>query len=331
VNKHSLALLGYEPEELVGTSILDLCPAQEAAMIDEKMRQLTGGATITFDLELRTRSNSIVETRWSCIWSDSEKELFAVAHDVSEAKNVERLKQDFVDMISHDLRSPLTSILVGLTMIADGIKGPVPEQARVEIDSSLKNVSRLIDFINDLLDFQKINAGKMELELAPCQLKAICEDAFEMVKASAEAKRLTVHIQHKENTIFGDQQKLTQVFVNLLANAIRFSPDNQTIVVDFLSSKESVEVRVTDRGPGVPLELRETIFDAFQQAPPMDGIAQTGTGLGLAICKLIVEAHGGKICVVDSVEQIGGNGSTFRVRLPRQQLSADRNDQNTAC
>jgi len=316
VNNSSVLLLGMEPDELREMSLIDICPEEEAIRADDELRTSHSRMDMrTFDLILRRRDGSNVDTRWSCVWSERDNELFAVVHDITEEKNVERLKQDFVDMISHDLRSPLTSMLGSLTMIEQGARGPLPDEAQKEVTSAVKNVERLVDFINDLLDFQKLKSGRMQLDVSPCKLEEIVSDAIEMVKSSADDKDVEIVLPKNSVTADGDRNKLHQVAVNLIANAIRFAPEGSAIEVQLETQSKFVEMRVIDSGPGVPLEFRELIFDAFQQVPSAK--SKQGTGLGLAICKLIIDAHGG---------EIGVAGTSIDDILDQKASSADQND-----
>ncbi len=182
----------------------------------------------------------MVDTRWSCLWSDAERKLFCVVRDVTEEKRVERLKQDFADMISHDLRSPLMAMGNALTLIKSGVKGPVPEAAKPRIDISARNVEKLIVLVNDLLDFQKLKAGKMELVLEPVVLESIIRDAAELVAESASAKNVALDLPSSETTIACDQNKLMQTVVNLISNAIKFSSAGGAVIVQVDKSVQTV-------------------------------------------------------------------------------------------
>lgn len=326
-NSYCAELLGTTPQEIVGKSLLDICSSEDQVLADDELHSACSTDDMrTFDLKLKRRSET-VDTRWSCIWSERDSELFAVVHDITEEKNVERLKQDFVDMISHDLRSPLTSMLGSLTMLSAGARGPLPAAADDEVNSAIKSVERLIEFVNDLLDFQKLKAARMELDRAAVQLGEVVEEAIDLVRASADAKSVTIVTVGAPITVFGDQKKLLQVTMNLLSNAIRFAPSDSQVKVELLDGRDYGELQVVDQGPGVPAAFQEKIFDAFEQVPS-DVKSKEGTGLGLAICKLIVEAHGGTIGVrgifagdvrkeTGQKERKAKTGSIFWFRIPK--------------
>lgn len=312
-NSYARELLGIPPEELIGMSLMDICGDKDAVRADDELRTSCATAEMrTFDLSLVRKDGQPVDTRWSCVWSERDESLFAVVHDITEEKNIERLKQDFVDMISHDLRSPLTSMLGSLSMIAAGARGPLPDAAGKEVDSAVRNVERLVDFINDLLDFQKLKSGRMELELVSVTLREIIDKALSMVQGSIENKNLQIVLPERGATIFGDTNKLTQVVVNLISNAIRFAPPGSSIKIEMEHLANSqVELRIIDSGPGVPEVYREQIFDAFSQIPSQN--SKEGTGLGLAISKLIIDAHHGEIGVRGiSIEDLKNQPGTHR-------------------
>lgn len=310
-NRSSIGLLGYTPEELTRKSLLDICRSEDALSADSEIQTSVQRPDMrTFELTLMGKDSSPVDTRWSCVWSERDSALFALVRDISEEKNIEKLKQDFVDMISHDLRSPLTSMLGSLGMIEQGAKGPLPDEAQTEISSAVKNVEKLVDFINDLLDFQKLKSGRMQMERVNCDLNELLESAIETVNNLAHNKAINFILPDLTTTVFGDRSKLQQLLVNLLLNAVRQSSRGNTVEIVAAWTASTLEIRIIDEGAGVPVEHREQIFEAFSEQQ-----SSGGTGLGLAICKLIVEAHGGRIGVsgssVDDIQNQIGTAEPF--------------------
>lgn len=183
------------------------------------------------------------------------------------------------------------------------------------MQTSAKNVEKLIALVNDLLDFQKLKAGKMQLRLEPHALQSIVQEAAELLDESAQQKSIQLILPEGELVIECDHNKILQTVVNLLANAIKFSSQNSLVTVEIMHAGDKVFLSVSDSGPGVPEKFREKIFEPFEQAP--SDRAKEGTGLGLAICKLVAEAHGGSIRVESSGEQGDtSSGSRFVVELP---------------
>ena len=246
--------------------------------------------------------------------ADELAQLDATFHKVAgELVHAEQMKQEFVQMISHDLRTPLTSLQTTLALAANGSYGELSERGSLRIAQSEESVQRLIELINQLLDLEKIEAGNLQLEVRPVQVSKIMDRALASVQGYADKQRVVLDCLEADELpdLIGDEQRLVQVIVNLLGNAIKFSPGGGRVV---LSAKHSgltaVQIDVTDEGPGIQSDQLAAVFDRFQQVGPARG----GTGLGLAICKAIVEAHGGSIAVVSEV----GEGSTFSLVIPAE-------------
>lgn len=316
VNAAAIRILRISAKELVGQNIADIVIPTQSLLADEYVRKACKQDNIfNFELSLQPQMVSEIETHWSCIWSPLSNRLFCVVRDITEEKALSRMKQDFVDMVSHDLRSPLTSLGISLEMIERGGLGEINENALKELQSTNRNVQVLINFINDLLDFQKLDEGKVQLERTHCNINSIIKEAISLVRETARSKQIEIEYSPTDYEVFCDQVKLTQTILNLLTNAIKFGPSESSVQVkveEFEKSGDSDENRtswmrvlVSDRGPGVPEDMRQRIFEPFEQA---ESHRHQGTGLGLAICKMIVEAHGGKIGVK---ENSGVVGSTF--------------------
>lgn len=232
-----------------------------------------------------------------------------MAHQLSEAA---RHKQELVSMVSHDLRSPLMSVQASLALLSVGALGGLPDDAKKETVVAESNVNRLIRLINDLLDVERMEAGKLEIFRSSIEVADVFESALDAVRAYADSRQITFKAQETDATINGDSDRIIQVLVNLLSNAIKFSPEGSEIALECDETNDAYkEVRVIDRGPGIPADLTDKIFDRFQQAGTKES-KSGGTGLGLAICKWIVVGHGGEIGVRSKV----GEGSTFWFRVP---------------
>jgi PAS domain S-box-containing protein len=324
VNPFATRMLGYLTDEMIGKSLFDFVSQEDMSTAQELVaKAMSAGATHATELRLRKKNGAIIDTKWSCLWSELERSLFCVVHDITEQKRIEDLKQDFVNMVSHDLRSPLTSLFGSLKLVAAGAKGPLAPSVEAEVSLAANNVGKLVVFVNDLLDFQKLRVGKMQLNVAPCDLEDIIEEAAAFLRAVADVKSVEIVIPRGHFLVRCDKPKMLQTVTNLLSNAIKFAPEQSSINVEVAEFPHLVQVSVRDTGPGVPEQFRDRIFEAFEQAPSA-GLAAQGTGLGLAICKLIVEAHGGTIGVTSVTEedlQVNPlkktTGSTFWFRIPK--------------
>ncbi len=243
-----------------------------------------------------------------------QKKLLLSIFDISERVALETLKKEFVEMISHDLRSPLTNLNLFLQSISFGFyKQWSPEKLESLADQGYNEVSRLIRMINQLLELDKLEHGFDKPDLVALELNDIIYDSISSLQSSAESRGIrieTMEDEADELTIVADRDQLTQVLVNLLGNAVKFSPDNGVVEVTVEELAEVVEVRVKDQGPGIPADMHELVFQRFAQLKTQQ--LKQGSGLGLAICKSLVEGHGGTIGVTSEP----GAGSTFWFRLP---------------
>lgn len=315
-NSAATRITGWNAEQLIGKSIADLVIPAESLLAEEYIRNACKSSeTSHFELKIKGLENNEIETLWSCTWSALPETLFCVVRDVTTEKANARMKQDFIDMVSHDLRSPLTSLGITLELIEHGGLGQVNQLAMQELRSTNKNVQTLISFINDLLDFQKLDEGKIHLETSYCGIAGIIKEAIALVKETAWTKNIEIQYTARDFEILCDSGKITQTVLNLLTNAIKFSPKDSTIIVttsvdDDDQNSDSIKVSVTDNGPGLSEELRGRVFDPFEQAPAHQN---QGTGLGLAICKMIIDAHGGTIGISDTQT---GYGSEFWFKIP---------------
>lgn len=243
---------------------------------------------------------------------------------VDDLHQAEIKKQQLLQTVSHDLRSPLSSVRGILTLLSAGAMGPLPEKALGKVKIAESDVERLIKLITDLLDLEKIAEGKSQLEVAPVQVKRLVERAANSLVSLAEEKGINISRTIDPVQVLADEDRLVQVIVNLLSNAIKFSPDGGEIeveaaMVETVAStassppKQMIEITVADHGRGVPEDLQEKIFERFEQVKKTDATESGGSGLGLAICKSIVELHGGSI----GVRQNQGGGSIFWLRIPQ--------------
>ncbi len=235
--------------------------------------------------------------------------------DITDRKAVERMKTEFVSMVSHELRTPLTSIRGALGLIAGGVAGPLSAQAGAMVEIALKNSERLIRLINDILDIEKIESGKMSFNFKPLGLPQLITGAIDANRAFAAELGVSLLAAEPlaEVWVLGDADRITQVLTNLISNAAKFSPQGETVVIALERRGSQAWVQVTDRGPGIPDEFRERIFQRFAQADSSNTRRQGGTGLGLSISRAIVERHGGQI----GFEAAPGGGTSFFVTLPQ--------------
>ncbi|MEL7557795.1 PAS domain S-box protein [Stutzerimonas chloritidismutans] len=237
-----------------------------------------------------------------------------VLHDITERKQIEILQRDFVSTVSHELRTPLTSITASLGLICGGVMGEVPEHLQELLDIAQLNSKRLSALIDDLLDIDKLYAGKMRFEMRQQPLQPLLEQAVRSNQGYAESYAVSIELGTcPEVAITIDTMRLEQVLSNLLSNAAKYSPRGERIALGAsLVEPQRIRVSVCDRGPGVAEAFRERIFSKFAQADSSDTRQQGGTGLGLAISKELVEHMGGVI----GFDSTPGAGACFWFELP---------------
>jgi signal transduction histidine kinase len=206
----------------------------------------------------------------------------------------------------------LTSVRGYLTLLELGAFGELSVDAHDGAQRAEKNVLRLITLINDLLDLEKMESGKLQVTVTRVSLSPILDRSLDAVKQLAEEREVAIVLPVVDKAFDADADRLVQVFVNLLSNAIKFSPPGEKVTVEVNEFAQVVEFKVIDRGRGIPARFKESVFERFEQVEIADAKQKGGTGLGLAVCKAIVEQHGGVIGV-DSEE---GKGCTFWFRLP---------------
>lgn len=224
---------------------------------------------------------------------------------------VAQMKKDFVASVSHELRTPLTSIRGSLGLLASGVVGELNEEATRVVGVAERNSIRLMTLINDILDFEKLDNGKVQMNIRPIALRPVLEQAVDAIRSIAAHDRIRIELSAVDVTVRGDADRLAQVIVNLLTNAVKFSRRGGVVSVSAQAGGSWVEVRVKDRGAGIPEQAQKKLFQHFSQIDASDSRAKSGTGLGLAICTAIIEQHGGEI----GVESVVGEGSTFWFRV----------------
>lgn len=244
---------------------------------------------------------------------DEIAQLDKVFHEmVAELENANQFKKELIAVASHELRAPLTSIDAILAYLNAGGQGTLSEGVSTRLKLAEGEVRRLIALINDLLDVEKMEAGKFEMNFSNCSLDSILERSSAAVRGAADKKDIFLELAGSSQTIWADEERLIQVLVNLLSNAIKFSPEKSSIKVSAKSDSSGLELRVHDQGKGIPEKEQEKIFERFVQGEASESRSRGGTGLGLAVCKAIVLQHAGTI----GVESEEGNGACFWFRIP---------------
>jgi len=252
-------------------------------------------------------------------YSGLEKKVEDRTHELALAnerlKELDRMKSDFVSNVSHELRTPLTAIKGAVDLILREVAGPLTEKQIHYLTRVRSNTQHLAGLINDLLDLSKIESGKSEVKSSRVSLAGLVHEVVETLRPVAAEKEITLEatISAPSILVWADRDKINQVLMNLVDNAIKFMPAQGRVTLSASrNGNGSVQVSVSDTGPGIPPDEKEKIFDKFHQIAQAGDAKPKGTGLGLAICKAVVDLHGGTIWV----EPEPSGGSIFYFTLP---------------
>ncbi len=229
----------------------------------------------------------------------------------------EQAKDEFLSTVGHELRTPLTSIRGSLGLLQGGVLGALPVDAAGMVDVAVLNADRLTRLIDDILDIERMAAGRLALEPAAVEARRLVDDAIQVVQSTADAAGVTLRSEVPRGLVGADPDRIVQVLVNLLGNAVKFSPRGSAVTVLVAFGRDAVLFTVRDAGRGIPEDRLESIFERFRQVDASDAREKGGVGLGLPIARGIVEQHGGRIWA----ESRPGAGSALRFTLP---AAADR-------
>jgi signal transduction histidine kinase len=313
VNAEAERIFGASAEELAGRALPDLIPGLQFGSLAQvaSTRQASLPDVPFGDLTLAPRV--------SIPPSDDEGNTTVTLRDVTEIRRQEARRVDFYSMVAHDLRSPLSALLMRTQMLQQGHRGPVTAQMQAELERMHAAVRELVRMITDFLDVTQIETGTFRIERQPVDVRSVIAAAIEEYRPLADARDLRL-TQETGGPAFveGDARRLMQVVTNLISNAIKFTPKGGRVGVRIAADGGAVEIHVADDGPGISEEALPRLFHKYERIEDSVAAKVEGTGLGLVIVKEIVEAHGGTV----GVRSAPGSGSTFWLRLPRAQAQA---------
>jgi len=323
INPAGAQTLGYKPEELTGSHMLDLVRHSqtdgtpytiETSPILDGMRKREN-VRMRDQLFWRQNGTAIpVEYTANPLVEDGQIAGMVIAfQDITERRRLEKMKDEFISTVSHELRTPLTSLRASLGLVASGSLEKRPEKQRQMVEMAIGNCDRLVRLVNGILDFDKVEKGRLPLFRAPVEAVDLLRRAADVAHSAATEAQITFRIDAVPVVVIADEDRVLQVLGELVSNAIKFSPPGTLIRLGAQpADNDEVSFYVEDQGRGVDSEKLEHIFDRFQQGDASDSRALGGTGLGLALCRSIVEQHGGHIWA----ESSPGRGSRFLFTLP---------------
>ncbi|WP_445425363.1 PAS domain-containing protein [Alishewanella sp. HL-SH06] len=243
-----------------------------------------------------------------------EKLLVGSVQDVTERMILQQLKDEFIATVSHELRTPLTAIKGALSLLNAGARDQISDKMQKMLQIASSNTGRLSNLINDLLDIEKLTAGKVQLNIQPLHVATELQQALENLLLYAEQYKITLNIEQCDDRlcVLADAMRLQQVLTNLISNAVKFSYPEGTVAINAEHLGDKVQISITDNGIGIDPEFTHRVFERFAQADGSNNRQTGGTGLGLAICKELIEQMQGTI----SFDSVLAEGSTFRFVLP---------------
>jgi len=320
INLSAEKILQIPPQELVGHRVLDLIEPSEQERIGAALEKAFDGGSDNqsrFSTKMKCADGTIIDTEWVATAPAAGDSLYCVILDVTERKMLEQMRRDFVAMISHDLRTPLSSIQMILSMTQEEAtaRQSLSGEGLEGLTIAQNSCSRLLALVNNLLDLEKLESGQFELLARQDTLYRSLREAVGSIEVLARQKKIVLKLEAtQEIEAYFDEERLMQVVINLVSNALKFSPKGSAITVGAsrVQNGEFVQVSISDQGRGIPEAMRVQIFERFRQVKVEDQYQTKGAGLGLAICKGIIERHHGTI----GVQSTEGKGSSFWFTLP---------------
>lgn len=314
VNARAADLFECRPEALIGTHLgdlvvldawvsrnaygLEVLRGEHDNLHERRVRKLSGEAFIA-EIGMRAIAAGASMRKLSRL---------VTVRDISQRLEAQRMRQNFIDTATENLQAPLTEISTAISSVLNG--GEVDAKVLETLRIAARNSDRLMTMLNDLLDLEKLESGTLKMSMRLASAGDIVDRSLESVKALAETQKVELRSQVSAGNLVCDGDRLVQVLVNFLSNAIKFSQAGKTVIAEAVAEDGWIVFRVIDQGRGIPEDKIAGVFERFKQAESSD--ARKGTGLGLPICKMLVENHGGEIGAISEV----GVGTTFYARIP---------------
>lgn len=316
-NPCSQAIGGYTFEEALGDGWLEFIhPEDREQVLPQWLQAMSEQKEFSGEVRYVHRDSTIRfgQIRTSPLFSTNGELIGHVGtvEDITESRAIEKMKNEFISVVSHELRTPLASIRGSLGLLSAGVLKNKPDAAQQMLDIATSDTERLVRLVNDILDLERLESHKVNLVKQWCDAGTLLQQSVETLQPLASESQITLSVAPVSVQVWADSDRIIQTLVNLVGNALKFSPPESTVTVSIEELGDRVLFQVKDQGRGIPANKLETIFGRFQQVDASDSRQKGGTGLGLAICRSIVQQHGGRIWV----ESVLGEGSTFSFTLP---------------
>ena len=345
VNPFFLKLTGYQLDEVLGQYWFRsfLTPSQQTTTEVAFREVLEHNFHTHYQNPILTKSGDERMIAWSnTVLRNVAGQVIgtiSIGEDITERYKLERIKAEFISVVSHELRTPLTSMQAALSLLSEKIIDPTSEEGEATIQIATEGTDRLVRLVNDILDLERLESGKVRLDKCLCNVNDLVDTAVAQMQEMANQVGITLEVSPCDFRVYADGDRLLQVLTNLLSNAIKFSPNGSHVWLSVkyieqgeeglgdmgdasdtsdtrnacpLVSSPFLLFKVKDQGRGIPADNLESIFDRFHQVDASDSREKGGTGLGLAICRSIVQQHGGEIWATSTI----GKGSTFYFTIP---------------
>jgi len=326
INDAGTRLLGLPREAVLGRPVEEVIRAED--LTDDIAGEVTAGSageSAGEGVDTATRLVTGRHVRADGRVFDSERIVAPIVQDggvvgsvvifrdISERRAVDTMKDEFISVVSHELRTTLTSIRGALGLLAGGAAGELPPRAHRMVEVASDSSDRLIRLINDILDVERMAAGKLRLRHEQVDVMQLVATAVDETSPLAQDAGVRIEVGAVFGSVWADRDRVVQTLTNLLGNAVKFSPEGSVVRLTVVAGEWQVRFDIVDEGPGIPVDQLEEIFNRFQQVDASDTRSKGGTGLGLAICRGIVEQHGGDIW---ATSEGLGTGATFSFTLP---------------
>lgn len=304
LNKRALNTFQYEVEEIARQPLKEIFPHLESIEVTTEPIRVSGrrkgGEFFACEICINT-----LEIKGA-------NRFFVNVQDITERKRLEELKTNLIAMVSHDIRGPLTAVRLTLDMFHEGMYGDVSERGLKGINTAQSSIDYLLSLVRNLLDSEKIEMGTIEIVPAETTIGAIVKNAVDTANGAKTNASVSIETDFTNDVIVADHDRCVQVLINLILNAIKYSPDRSCVKV--VGGIEGLNARfeVIDQGPGIEKSMHQEIFERYKQLEQHKSIKRQGFGLGLSICKALVDHHGGRIWVESEL----GKGSRFCFTIP---------------